>query len=289
MKRITTIASGMAVALVGTVLMSTSAQAAGAVVKPPEHEWTFSGPFGRFDETQLQRGFKVFKEVCSACHAMSKLSFRNLSQEGGPGFTDEQVKALAATYQVKDGPNENGDMFDRPARPADRWPSPFPNKQASMAANGGAYPPDLSVIAKARTYERGFPLFVFDIFTQFQEQGVDYLASFLTGFKDPAPEGVTVPDGKYYNTYYPGHIVAMPNVLNDGLVEYPKDADGKPQAPETAQQYAKDVASFLMWVAEPHLEARKELAFRVMAFLIVLAGLLYFTKRKIWSNVEGHA
>jgi len=288
MKRFTTIASGLAVALVGTVLMSTSAQAAGAVVKPPEQEWTFSGPFGHYDETQLQRGFKVFKEVCSACHAMSKLAFRNLSQEGGPGFTDEQVKALAATYQVKDGPNENGDMFDRPARPADRWPSPFPNKQASMAANGGAYPPDLSVIAKARTYERGFPLFVFDIFTQFQEQGVDYIAALLTGYTEPQ-HGVVVPDGKYYNTYFPGHIIAMPPVLNDGQVEYPKNADGKPQVPETAQQYAKDVASYLMWVAEPHLEARKELAFRVMAFLIVLAGLLYFTKRKIWSNVEGHA
>ncbi len=289
MKRFTTIASGFAALAFGAVLVSSGAQAAGKVVKPPESSWTFAGPFGHYDETQLQRGFKVFKEVCSACHAASKLSFRNLSQEGGPGFSDDQVKALAATYQVKDGPNDVGEFFDRPARPADRWPSPFPNKEAAMAANGGAYPPDLSVIAKARTYERGFPLFVFDIFTQFQEQGVDYISAFLTGYKDPAPEGVTVPDGKYYNTYYPGHIVAMPNVLSDGLVEYPKDAEGKPQAPETAQQYAKDVTSFLMWVAEPHLEARKQLGFQVMAFLLVLAGLLYFTKRKIWSNVEGHA
>ena len=288
MKRILTIASGIAVLALGATLSSAPAFANAAAEVPPRHEWTFAGPFGKFDETQLQRGFKVFKEVCSNCHSMNKLAFRNLAEEGGPGFTEEQVKALAATYKVKDGPNDNGDYFERPARPADRWPSPFPNKQAAAAANGGAAPPDFSVIAKARTYERGFPWFVFDIFTQFQEQGVDYISALMNGYTEPT-HGVTVPDGKYFNKYFPGNVIAMPPPLQDGAVEYPKDANGKPQAPETVVQYGQDVAAFLMWAAEPHLEARKHIAFRVMSFLLVLAGLLYFTKRKIWSNVEGHA
>jgi ubiquinol-cytochrome c reductase cytochrome c1 subunit len=259
--------------------------AAGGAPTPPQNDWTFSGPFGRFDKTQLQRGFKVYKEVCAACHSMSLLSFRNLSQQGGPGFTAGQVKALAETYQIKDGPNDAGDMFERPGRPADRFPSPFPNKQAAAAANGGAYPPDLSVIAKARTYERGFPWFVFDMVTTFQQQGVDYLVALLTGYVDPPP-GVEVPAGKYYNKYFPGGIIAMPNPMADGVVEYPKTADGRPQAPETVQQYSKDVAAFLMWAAEPHMEARKELGFKVLSFLLLFAGLLYFTKKRIWARVE---
>jgi len=262
--------------------------AAGATVEPPSLKWTFSGPFGQYDATQLQRGFKVFREVCAACHSAEYLAFRNLSQPGGPEFSAAQVKALAAEYKIKAGPNDQGEMYERPGRPADRWPSPFPNKEAAAAANGGAYPPDMSVIAKARTYERGFPRFVFDIFTQFQEQGPDYLAALLTGYTDP-PKDVTVPAGKYYNTYFPGHIIAMPPPLNAGAIEYPKGADGRPQAPETVEQYAKDVTAFLMWMAEPKLEQRKELGFKVMIFLLVFAGLLYFTKKKIWSKVEGHA
>ena len=264
------------------------AQHAHETVTPPRNSWSFAGPFGSYDETQLQRGFKVFHEVCSNCHSMSKITFRTLAEKGGPGFTKEQVTALAATFKVKDGPNDAGDMFERPGRPADFWPSPFPNTQAAAAANGGAAPPDFSVIAKARTYERGFPWFVFDIFTQFQEQGVDYIAALLPGYED-APEGMTVPDGKYYNKYFPGNVISMPPPLQDGAVTYLKGADGKPQAPETVQQYAKDVAAFLMWAAEPHMEQRKEMAFRIMVFLLVFAGLLYFTKKKIWANVESHA
>ena len=280
-----------------TLLAATllSAFSAGAVLAqshettvPPRNTWSFAGPFGTFDETQLQRGFKVFHEVCSNCHSLNKVAFRTLSQEGGPGFSVAQVTALAATYKVKDGPNDNGDMFERPARPADFWPSPFPNRQAAAAANGGAAPPDFSVIAKARTYERGFPWFVFDIVTQFQEQGVDYISSLVTGYEE-APEGVTVPDGKYFNKYFPGHVISMPPPLQDGQVQYLKGADGKPQAPETVQQYGKDVAAFLMWAAEPHMQQRKEIAFKTLVFLIVLSGLLYFTKKKIWSNVAGHA
>ena len=280
-----------------TLLAATllSAFSAGAVLAqshettvPPRNTWSFAGPFGTFDETQLQRGFKVFHEVCSNCHSLNKVAFRTLSQEGGPGFSVVQVTALAATYKVKDGPNDNGDMFERPARPADFWPSPFPNRQAAAAAKGGAAPPDFSVIAKARTYERGFPWFVFDIVTQFQEQGVDYISSLVTGYEE-APEGVTVPDGKYFNKYFPGHVISMPPPLQDGQVQYLKGADGKPQAPETVQQYGKDVAAFLMWAAEPHMQQRKEIAFKTLVFLIVLSGLLYFTKKKIWSNVAGHA
>ncbi|HEV2552821.1 MAG TPA: cytochrome c1 [Bosea sp. (in: a-proteobacteria)] len=262
-----------------------TAQAAGERVIPPELSWSFSGPFGTFDRAQLQRGYKVYKEVCASCHSASLLKFRNLSQPGGPEFSPGQVTALAATYQIKDGPNESGEMFERPGRAADPFPAPFPNEQAARAANGGAYPPDLSVLAKARTYERGFPRFVIDIFSQYQEQGPDYIAALLTGYKDPPPEGVTLLPGQYYNTYMPGHLIAMPNVLNDGQVEFPKGADGQPQVPETAQQYAKDVTAFLMWAAEPHLEARKRLGLQVMLFLLIFGGLLYYTKKKVWSRM----
>jgi len=262
-----------------------TAQAAGERVEPPALSWSFSGPFGTFDRAQLQRGYKVFKEVCANCHAASLLKFRNLSQPGGPEFSAGQVTALAATFQVQDGPNETGEMFERPGRAADPFPSPFPNEQAARAANGGAYPLDLSVITKARTYERGFPRFVFDMFTQYQEQGPDYVAALLTGYKDPPPEGVTLLPGQYYNTYMPGHLIAMPNVLNDGQVEYPKGPDGQPQFPETAKQYAKDVTSFLMWAAEPHLEARKRIGMQVMLFLLLFGGLLYYTKKKVWSRM----
>jgi ubiquinol-cytochrome c reductase cytochrome b/c1 subunit len=262
-----------------------TAQAAGERVEPPALSWSFSGPFGTFDRAQLQRGYKVYKEVCASCHSASLVKFRNLSQPGGPEFSPGQVTALAATYQIKDGPNESGEMFERPGRAADPFPAPFPNEQAARAANGGAYPPDMSVLAKARTYERGFPRFVFDIFTQYQEQGPDYIAALLTGYKDPPPEGVTLQPGQYYNTYMPGHLIAMPNVLNDGQVEFPKGADGQPQVPETAAQYAKDVTAFLMWAAEPHLEARKRIGLQVMLFLLIFGGLLYYTKKKVWSRM----
>jgi ubiquinol-cytochrome c reductase cytochrome b/c1 subunit len=267
--------------------LSGQALAAGAAETPIRHDWTFSGPFGTFDRAQLQRGYKVYKEVCASCHAMSLVKFRNLSQPGGPGFTDGQVSALAATFQVKDGPNDQGEMFERPGRPADALPAPFPNEQAARAANNGAYPVDLSVITKARTFERGFPWFLIDIVTQYQEQGPDYVASFLTGFTEP-PAGVELQPGQSYNKFMPGNAVSMPNVLNDGQVEYPKGPDGRSPVPETAAQYAKDVTAFLMWAAEPHLEERKKTGLRVMLFLLVFGGLLYFTKKKIWKDVHGH-
>jgi ubiquinol-cytochrome c reductase cytochrome b/c1 subunit len=256
--------------------LSAPALAAEGAETPPKQKWSFWGPVGKYDRAQLQRGFKVYREVCQACHSLSLLSFRNLSQPGGPAFTPAQVTVIALDYKVQDGPNDAGEMFERPGRPADRFPKPFPNDNAARAANGGALPPDLSVIAKARTYERGGLWFLLDIITQYQEQGPDYLVALLTGYAD-APKDFTLPSGTHYNKYFPGHAIGMPNPLSDGQVTYD---DG---APQTAAQYAKDVTGFMMWAAEPHMEARKRLGLQVMIFLIVLAGLLYFTKKKVWA------
>jgi cytochrome c1 len=255
---------------------------------PPRQSWNFGGPFGSFDRAQVQRGFKVYREVCASCHGLTKIAFRNLSQAGGPEFLPAQVAALAAEYKIKDGPNDAGDMFERPGRAADTMPPPFPNEQAAAAANGGKAPPDLSVMAKARGWERGFPLFIIDAATAYQEQGPDYITALLQGYEDP-PHGFNVPSGGNYNRYFPGHIIAMPKPLSDGQVEYPKGPDGKAPVPETIAQYSKDVSAFLMWTAEPHLEARKRLGFQVMIFLVVLALLMGYTKKKIWARVGGEA
>jgi len=271
---------------------SAPAFAAGETPVPPQLKWSFQGPMGHFDRAQLQRGFKVYREVCSSCHSLNYVAFRNLAQEGGPEFSEAQVRALAAEYKVQDGPNDAGDMFERPGRAADHFPPPFPNENAAAAANGGKAPPDLSLMPKARTYERGFPWFITDVFRQYSENGADYVVALLNGYEEP-PQDVTVPTGGHYNEYYPGHIIAMPKPLSDGQVEYPKTPDGQPSAPETVQQYARDVTAFLTWTAEPHLEQRKEMGFKVMVFLFVLSLLLYFTKKKIWARVggevEGHA
>jgi cytochrome c1 len=270
----------LAAALIGFAAPALAAEAP----VPPEVNWSFAGPFGHFDRAQLQRGFKVYREVCASCHSLEYISFRNLAQPGGPEFSEAQVRALAAEYQVQDGPNDAGDMFERPGRPADRFPKPFANENQAAAANGGKAPPDLSLMPKARTYERGFPWFVFDVFTQFAETGSDYVHAVLTGYHEP-PQGFTVPTGGHYNEYFPGHIIAMPKPLNDGQVEYPKLENGQPQVPETVDQYSRDVTAFLMWTAEPHLEARKRLGMQAVLFLSVLAVLLYFVKRRIWSRV----
>jgi ubiquinol-cytochrome c reductase cytochrome b/c1 subunit len=248
--------------------------------RPPANKWSFAGPFGKFDRGALQRGLKVYKEVCSNCHSLSYIAFRNLADPGGPGYSTAQVAALAAEYKIKDGPNDSGDMFERSGRPADYFPSPFPNEQAARAANGGAAPPDLSLITKARSYERGFPWFIFDLFTQYQEQGPDYVAAILQGFEDSPPKDVSIPEGSYYNKYFPGHAIKMPKPLSDGQVTFD---DG---SPATVAQYAKDVTTFLMWAAEPHLEARKQLGFQVFVVLIIFAGLMYFTKKKVWAEAH---
>lgn len=251
----------IAAALLGAALLSSPALAAGDAPKPPAQDWTWGGVVGGFDEAQLQRGFKVYQNVCSACHAKSLVSFRNLSQRGGPGFTEDEVKVIASEYFVMDGPDDFGDMFEREAIPADRFPSPFPNEQAARAANGGAYPLDLSVIAKARP------------------NGPDYIYALLTGYRDDAPEGIDVGD-QYYNDYYPGHLISMGPPLADEIIEY---TDGTPM---TVSQYSKDVAAYLMWAAEPKLEERKRIGFNVMLYLIFLTGLLYLTKRKLWAKID---
>jgi len=245
--------------------------------KPRHVDWSFAGPFGTYDKGQLQRGLKVYTEVCAVCHSMNRVAFRSLADLG---YSEDQVRTFAAQYEVQDGPDANGDMFTRPATGSDHFPAPFANPQAAAAAMGGAIPPDFSLLAKARAVERGFPNFVFDIFTMYAENGPDYLYSLLTGYTD-APEGVTIPEGTYYNPYYiAGPSLAMAPPLSDGLVTYD---DG---SPETLDQYAADVSAFLMWAAEPHLEDRKQTGFRVVIFLLIFAVLLFFTTKAVWSRTD---
>ena len=243
---------------------------------PPRVKWSFSGPFGKYDRAQLQRGLKVYREVCAVCHGLKYVAFRNLADLG---YSEAQVKAIAAEYKIQDGPNDQGDMFEREGRPADYFPTPWPNENAARARYNGV-PPDMSVLAKARGYERGFPWFIFDMFTQFQEHGVDYIHALMVGYKEKPPAGVTLPQGSFYNEYFPGHAIAMPPPLSDKRIDY---TDG---SPTTVDQFAKDVTAFMMWAAEPHMEARKRIGFQVMIFLIVLAGLLYFTKKKVWADAH---
>jgi ubiquinol-cytochrome c reductase cytochrome c1 subunit len=245
---------------------------------PTRQKWSFSGPFGVYDQAQLQRGFKIYKEVCSNCHSLKLIAFRNLADPGGPAFSEAQAASIAAGYQITDGPNDQGQMFQRPGRLADYFPPPFPNDNAARAALGGGLPPDMSVLAKARSYEWGFPWFIVDAFTMYQEDGPDYIHAILNGYTNP-PAGFTLPPGGSYNKYFPGHSIAMPKPLNDGQVDY---TDG---TPTTVDQYGRDIAAFLMWAAEPTLNARKRLGFQVMIFLIVFSGLLYFTKKKVWHAV----
>ncbi len=218
------------------------------MLKPKQQDWTFAGPFGKYDKGQLQRGLKVYTEVCSACHSMSLVSFRTLE---GLGYSEAQVKAFAANYEVQDGPNSDGEMFTRKAVASDYFPSPYANNEAAAASNNGAAPPDFSLIAKARGITRGFPQFVFDIFTQYQEGGPDYIYSLLTGYDEEPPAHVEVAEGTHYNPYFANAAaLAMAKPISDDQVTYD---DGSPQ---TVDQYAHDVSAFLMWAAEPHLEAR---------------------------------
>jgi ubiquinol-cytochrome c reductase cytochrome b/c1 subunit len=268
--------------------------AAGAEPHIDKLSWTFAGPFGGYDQAQLQRGFRVYRDACAFCHSLEYVPFRALGSEHGPGFSEAAVVQIASEYQITDGPDEAGDMFERPGRPSDYFPSPFANQAAAKAANNGAYPPDLSLIAKARAAHAGFPWFVLDALAQYQEAGPDYIYALLNSYQDPpaCAEGA----GNYYNAaflggslpaecnddgepQFPGGFIAMPPPISDGQIEY---TDG---SPETVEQYSKDVAAFLMWAAEPKLEERKAMGFRVMIFLIVFAVLLYLTKRKIWRNL----
>lgn len=227
--------------------------------EPEARDWSFEGLFGTFDRAAAQRGFQVYQNVCAGCHGLRHLAYRNL---GALGYTEDQVKAIAATVEVQDGPNDNGEMFFRKAKPSDRFKEPFPNEAAARAANNGAYPPDLSVITKARP------------------NGPDYLYALLTGYKDAPPEGVTIPEGMFYNEAFPGQQIAMVPPLAPDMVEY---QDG---TKATVPQMAKDVTTFLAWASEPEMEDRKALGRSVIIFLIVLTALLYALKRKIWSDLH---
>jgi len=226
-----------------------------------ETDWSFKGLFGKFDRASLQRGYQVYTEVCAACHSMQYLSYRNLAEPGGPEFTEDQAKAIAASFEVLDGPNSDGEMFSRPAKLSDKFVKPYENVEASKAANGGAYPPDMSVLAKARM------------------GGADYIYSLLLGYEDP-PADIKLDDGVYYNKYMYGNKIKMSAPLSDGLVEYNDGTEA------TEQQMAKDITTFLMWSAEPHLETRHKTGFRVIVYLIILSVLVYLTMKKIWSRVE---
>jgi ubiquinol-cytochrome c reductase cytochrome c1 subunit len=269
--------TGLKASLLALAMLASSAGLAAAQQedqpKPPEQTWSFHGPFGRFDQAQLQRGFQVYKEVCSNCHRLS-IAFRTLADPDGPGFSEAQVKTLAASYQVtNDEPNDQGKIFQRPGTPADIFPPPdaFPNDQAAAAALGKA-PPDMWLLANSVKYERGFPWFITDIFTDYQEMGADTIYAILTGY--------THKDDPQWNLYYPGHKIAMPMPLQDGAVKYSDGTAG------TVQNYAKDVAAFLTWAAEPTMTERKNIGFRAIVFLIVLSGLMYLIKKRIWADAH---
>jgi ubiquinol-cytochrome c reductase cytochrome c1 subunit len=229
-----------------------------APITLPKKDWTFSGIFGVFKRDQLQRGFQVYKEVCAACHGLKRIHFRELN---ALGFSEAEIKALSATYLIQDGPNSEGKMFERPGLSKDAFPSPFPNDNAARSANNGALPPDLSLIVKARV------------------GGADYVYALLTGYTKP-PTDIQIDNGRYYNSYFPGHILSMAPPLLEGQVNF---ADG---TKATIEQMANDVVTFLSWAAEPEMEERKRLGVKVFLYLLLTTGLFYATMRRIWSKVK---
>ena len=224
-------------------------------------DWSFKSFFGKFDRATLQRGYQVYNEVCASCHSLKYLSYRNLAEKGGPEFSEVEAKAIASNFEVTDGPNSTGEMYMRPAKLSDKFVMPYANEEEAKSANGGAYPPDMSVLVKAR------------------KGGADYIYSILLGYEDP-PEDIKLDDGVYYNKYMYGKKIKMSAPLSDDIVEY---SDG---TKATTEQMAKDVVSFLMWASEPHLEQRHKIGFRVILYLIVLSALVYFSMKKIWSRIE---
>jgi ubiquinol-cytochrome c reductase cytochrome c1 subunit len=249
---------GLAAAL-ALALAAPVAEAAKPTVPLPQQDWSFGGLFGTFDRASAQRGFLVYKQSCAACHALRLVAYRDLA---GIGLSEVEIRALAAEVMITDGPNDEGQMFERPGRPADRFRSPFPNEQAARAANQGAYPVDLSLIIKARA------------------DGANYLYALLTGYRETPPAGVEPLEGMHYNEFFPGHWIAMARPLHDDQIEFP---DG---TPATTSQMARDVTTFLAWAAQPYLEEQRAMGVRVILFLIVLAGLTYGVKRKIWANLK---
>ena len=244
-----------------TYLSISNLYAAGQSVELLKQDWSFQKFFGKFDRASLQRGYQVYTEVCASCHSMQYLSYRNLAEKGGPEFSEEQAKAIASNFEVVDGPNSDGEMFTRPAKLSDKFVMPYSNIEEAKISNGGAYPPDMSVLLKARA------------------GGADYIYSVILGYEDP-PEGYELDDGVYYNKYMYGNKIKMPPQLYEDLVTY---ADGTPATPE---QMAKDITTFLAWSAEPKLEERHKFGFRVISYLIILTILVYFSMKIIWSRIE---
>ncbi len=245
------------VATVAALSLSAAARAAEAP-KAPANDWSFNGLFGTFDRGALQRGYQVYAEVCATCHSLRLVAYRNLREIG---FSEDQVKKIAAEVEIQDGPDEEGEMFDRPGRPEDRFKPPFDNDNAARASNNGAFPPDLSLITKAR------------------KGGADFLHGILTGYRDP-PAGVEINEGMSYNAYFPGFQIAMPPPLAEGSVEY---ADG---TKTSVDQMSRDVTTFLAWASEPEMEERKSMGVKVILFLLLLTGMLLALKRKIWSDIH---
>lgn len=264
-----------AAGLVLAVMGAAPAFAAGDQQDAIDIDFSFEGPFGTFDRAQLQRGYQVYTEVCASCHSMSYLYYRNLGEEGGPEFSEAQVKGMAALATVIDGPDQEGQMFERPAVPSDHIVAPFANNEEARSANGGAFPPDLSLMAKARAGFHG-------TINQFINGlgGPEYVYSLLVGYEEEYEDDGEDHGALTHNPYFPGSWIAMPQPLYDDMVEY---TDG---TPATLDQMSRDVSAFMMWAAEPKLEERKRIGFQVLMYLIVLAGLLYLVKRKIWANVE---
>ena len=253
------LARGLRNALLAAGLgLSVAAEAAQEAPTPPDVHFSFDGIFGVYDREQLQRGFQVYSQVCAACHAMSLLYYRNLLQAG---MSADQAGAIAAEKMVTDGPNDEGSMFERPGRLSDRLVSPFPNEKAARAANNGAYPPDLSLMNKARA------------------GGPDYIHALLTGYREPPPD-VEVEAGRYYNEYYPGHLIAMPPPLSVGAVTYPEGMSA------SVENMARDVTAFMQFAADPHMEDRKRTGVKTILFLIVLTAMLYAVKRKVWAEIH---
>ncbi len=241
-----------------TVAAAPAPASAAEAVSHPDYEFSFDGIFGTFDQAALQRGFQVYEQVCAACHGIRLVAFRNLADLG---YDEDEIKAIAARYQVEDGPNDQGEMFMREGIPADRFPSPYRNEQEARMMNGGAYPPDLSLMAKKR------------------KGGADYIKALMVGYTEP-PADVELTPGMYWNEYFPGHQIAMPQILYPDSVSY---ADG---TPATIEQMSRDVATFLMWTAEPMLEDRKQMGIKVILFLLVFTGLMYAVKRKVWADLH---
>jgi ubiquinol-cytochrome c reductase cytochrome c1 subunit len=283
---------------IGETLLTAAAVAVMAILSQPagaaedaatieRQIWSFSGIFGQFDQAQLQRGYQVYTEVCANCHEMKRIYYRNLAQKGGPEFPEEAIKALAASVQVEDGPNEEGQMFQRPGKLTDSLPRRYKNEQEARSIHNGAYPPDLSLMARARNVEYHGPVWFHplsmlrDVLTGYQEGGADYIYALLTGYTSP-PATVTMVEGMHYNQAFPGQQIAMANPFagGDGQVSY---TDG---TPATVDNYARDVSAFLSWAADPKLEDRKQLGWQVMAYLLFTTILLYIAKKRIWAKIE---